>query len=215
MATKTQSAEVLLKQFKEPFEPKLVKFRTGGGSKQLAYIDARDVMKRLDDVVGTENWQDDYVAIEGGIICKLSIRIGEEWITKSNGANYTKIEPVKGGLSGALKRAAVEWGIGRYLYYLPTSANSNNVSQWPKWAIPGSNIEKWEDVAEMEAEAETGMDEEEVFENAVTVTMQITAAKTSEELKEIKDKLDPTAQRLLADLIANKADELTRNDTSS
>ncbi len=215
MATKSQSAEVLLKQLKEPFEPKLVKFRVGGGSTQLAYIDARDVMKRLDDVMGVENWQDKYTAVEGGFICELSLRIGDEWITKSNGANNTKIEAVKGGISSALKRAAVEWGVGRYLYYLPKSAKPNNVAQWPAWAKPGSNVEKWEDVAEMEADQDTGMDEEEVFENALTITEKIRNADSTEALKKIKDELDPTAQRLLADLIANKADELTRNDTSS
>ena len=214
MAGKSLSAEVLLKQLKEPFEPRLVKFRKGGGTGLLAYIDARDVMKRLDDVLGVENWQDKYTAVDGGFVCELSIKIGDDWITKSNGANNTKIEAVKGGISSALKRAAVNWGIGRYLYYLPTSANSSNVEKWPAWAKPGNNIENWEDVAEMEAETETGMDEEEQFANAVTVTMQITEAKTTEELKKIKDGLDPTAQRLLADLIANKSDELTRNESS-
>ena len=214
MAQKSQSAETLLKQLKDPFEPKLVKFRKGGGSGLLAYIDARDVMKRLDDVMGVENWQTKEHRVDGGFVCELSLRIGDEWITKTGAANDTKVEALKGGSSSALKRAAVNWGIGRYLYYLPTSANSGNVDKWPAWAKPGAT-EKWEDVAELEAEAETGMDEEESFANAITVTMQIQEAKTTEELKEIKDKLDPTAQRLLADLIANKADELTRNGTSS
>ena len=41
-----------------------------------------------------------------------------EWIKKSDGSGATDIEPVKGGLSGALKRAASVLGIGRYLYTL-------------------------------------------------------------------------------------------------
>ena len=40
------------------------------------------------------------------------------WITKWDGAENTDVEGVKGGLSGAMKRAAVQWGIGRYLYGL-------------------------------------------------------------------------------------------------
>lgn len=35
---------------------------------------------------------------------------------QTDGAENTDIEPVKGGLSDAYKRAAVKWGIGRYLY---------------------------------------------------------------------------------------------------
>ncbi len=38
---------------------------------------------------------------------------------KSDGAGSTDIEPIKGGLSNAFKRAASIWNIGRYLYELP------------------------------------------------------------------------------------------------
>ena len=38
------------------------------------------------------------------------------FITKWDGAEDSDIEPVKGGLSDSMKRAAVQWGIGRYLY---------------------------------------------------------------------------------------------------
>jgi hypothetical protein len=39
-------------------------------------------------------------------------------VWKEDGAENTDIEAVKGGLSGAMKRAAVQWGCGRYLYGL-------------------------------------------------------------------------------------------------
>ena len=54
------------------------------------------------------------IAIEVGI----SIRINGEWITKYDVSDPTQIEPVKGGFSGAMKRAGAQWGIGRYLYQL-------------------------------------------------------------------------------------------------
>jgi hypothetical protein len=85
----------------------------------LAYIDARDVMDRLDAVVGPENWQDCYHETpKGRVICVLSIRVGDTWISKSDGAGETQVEGEKGAISDALKRAAVKWGIGRYLYDL-------------------------------------------------------------------------------------------------
>lgn len=43
-----------------------------------------------------------------------------EWLEKTDGAENTDYEPVKGGLSDAMKRAASQWGIGRYLYKLGT-----------------------------------------------------------------------------------------------
>ena len=85
----------------------------------LAYLTARAIQDRLDNVCGPENWRNEYdTAPGGGVLCGISIRCGDEWITKWDGASQTDIEAVKGGLSAALKRAAVQWGIGRYLYDL-------------------------------------------------------------------------------------------------
>lgn len=83
----------------------------------VAYVTARAIQDRLDAVCGPENWKNVFRAgPAGGVLCGLAIRIGGEWVTKWNGAENTDIESVKGGLSAATKRAAVEWGIGRYLY---------------------------------------------------------------------------------------------------
>lgn len=112
-----------------PFAPEAVHWRaqtvTERGGKHsalaLAYLDARDVQDRLDGVCGPENWQDAYQETpKGRIICALSIRIGDDWITKSDGAGDTDVEGEKGALSDAMKRAAVKWGIGRYLYSMPS-----------------------------------------------------------------------------------------------
>lgn len=111
-----------------PFSPEAIHWRSqsiaanGTSALALAYIDARDVMARLDDVCGPANWQDRYTETpKGRIICTLSIRVGDEWIDKSDGAGNTDVEGDKGALSDALKRAAVKWGIGRYLYDLPAT----------------------------------------------------------------------------------------------
>lgn len=85
----------------------------------LAYITNRAIMQRLDDVCQPENWKNQYQpGPHGGIVCGLSIRCADEWVTKWDGADNTAVEAVKGGLSDAMKRAAVQWGIGRYLYNL-------------------------------------------------------------------------------------------------
>jgi hypothetical protein len=84
----------------------------------LAYIDARDVMDRLDSIVGPDGWQCRYPHANGKTVCEIGIRINGEWVWKADGAGDTDYEAEKGALSDAFKRAAVRWGIGRYLYDL-------------------------------------------------------------------------------------------------
>jgi hypothetical protein len=116
---------------KTPFAPSDVSWRIGqAGKKQngdiwakvLAYLDNRCIQDRLDEVVGPANWRNEYAkGPEGGVLCGLSIKIDGEWVTKWDGAENTDIESIKGGLSDSMKRAAVQWGIGRYLYELGES----------------------------------------------------------------------------------------------
>lgn len=82
----------------------------------LAYIDSRDVQERLDAVCGPENWQDKYHVFGTTMICEIGIKVGDSWIWKSDGAGSTDIEAEKGQISDSFKRAAVKWGVGRYLY---------------------------------------------------------------------------------------------------
>lgn len=89
-------------------------------AKVLAYVTNRAIMKRLDEVCGKAGWRNEYRDIpnNGGVECGISIKVDGEWITKWDAAENTQVEAVKGGRSGAMKRAAVQWGIGRYLYNL-------------------------------------------------------------------------------------------------
>ena len=104
----------------ELFDSTDVEWRIGrsgqGWAKALAYITNRAIMERLDDVVGVANWKNEYVKLDNGILCGLSLKIDGEWVTKWDGAEPTHIESFKGGLSASMKRTAVQWGIGRYLY---------------------------------------------------------------------------------------------------
>ncbi len=97
----------------------------------VPYLDARAIADRLDEVVGQMNWKDSYTPwhdCTGGKktkqsqLCTISIFDAEnnQWIDKTDGAEDSDIEPIKGGLSDAFKRAAVKWNIGRYLYSFST-----------------------------------------------------------------------------------------------
>lgn len=88
----------------------------------LAYITNRAIQHRLDEVCGPANWRNEFrewnVGGKSGVLCGISIKIDGEWVTKWDGAENTDVEPLKGGLSDSMKRAGVQWGIGRYLYNL-------------------------------------------------------------------------------------------------
>lgn len=109
-----------------PFPPTDIDWRLGGENGErsrglaLPFLTARQIMDRLDQVCGPENWQDRYEFHGSRTVCYLSLCISGEWVTKADGAGDSSVEAEKGAISDALKRAAVKWGIGRYLYQLGT-----------------------------------------------------------------------------------------------
>jgi hypothetical protein len=112
----------LLEKLSAPFAPATVSWRLGPTNADktrglpLAYIDSRDVQDRLNDVCGTD-WQVRFPwAIPGKMTCEIGIKIDAEWIWRGDGAGDSDVEAEKGAFSDAFKRAAVRWGIGRYLY---------------------------------------------------------------------------------------------------
>lgn len=122
----------------------------GSAAMALAYIDARDVMNRLDDVCGPDGWQCRYPHATTKTVCEIGIRVDGEWIWKADGAGDSDIEAEKGALSDAFKRAAVRWGIGRYLYDLDSPwvdcehyVNHQGKKVWKKWiGDPWAKVKK-------------------------------------------------------------------------
>ena len=111
---------------KAPFSLSDLEWRVGSTFKDgqegllLFYVNARAIMDRLDDVFGIDGWKSDYEVYENGVICTLTATTEDgKLIQKSNGAEFTQMSGFKGGISGALKRAASDLGIGRYLYDMP------------------------------------------------------------------------------------------------
>ena len=104
----------------EPFSDTDIEWRvqrSGQGDKGIwaqivPYLDARAVQDRLDDVFGMDCWSDNYRFIKSGVVCTLSVKFMDkfkncDWVQKQDGSDFTDIEPMKGGISSALKRAAV------------------------------------------------------------------------------------------------------------
>ena len=121
----------MMEELRKPFLPGEIEWRIGRAGKKsdgkiwanaLAYVTARAVRDRLDDVFGICGWREEYRAVadmpKEGIICRLWFKVGDEWLWREDGAQQTDIESFKGGISDSLKRAAASPGIGRYLYNL-------------------------------------------------------------------------------------------------
>ncbi len=130
----TQIKQGIQEHLAKPFDAGEVKFKPGAVSGNramaMAYITSRAVQDRLDEVVGVECWQDEYSPLpDGSMLCKLSVRILDEWVTKMDVGSPSEQpdegDRVKAAVSDALKRAAVKFGIGRYLYRFP--------AQWCDW----------------------------------------------------------------------------------
>jgi len=137
----------LLNRLSKPFSANQIHWRVGSTTKDnkrgmaLAYLDARDVMDRLDAVCGN-NWSDSYQEVAGRVVCSITIN----GVTRSDGAGDTQVEAEKGGLSDAFKRAAVKFGIGRYLYRLDSEWVALDSKRkivrpptLPDWALPDDN----------------------------------------------------------------------------
>lgn len=156
-AAPTDPRQILRLALAEPFHADEINWKPQAISKDktkalaVAFINARAVMDRLDDVVGPLGWQDDYETHpDGSVTCRLSLKDGVEWVTKQDVGGESeqpdRHDKRKAAFSDALKRAGVQWGIGRYLYHLP--------KQWcdyddkkrqfirtptlPAWALPGA-----------------------------------------------------------------------------
>lgn len=125
-----EESKKILEELSKPFLPEDIDWRVQSVSQNqngqrvlvLPYITSRAVLNRLDQVCGGF-WQSSFEKITVSNIeafqCSISIKMGNEWVMRTDAAEVSDIESVKGGHSNALKRAGVQWGIGRYLYDLP------------------------------------------------------------------------------------------------
>jgi hypothetical protein len=118
-----ETAQEMFDELCRPFAAEEIEWRIGSTNADktkgmaLAYMDARAVMDRFDAVCGPDGWQCNYTMSGPVAICNIGVLMPSgAWIWKADGAGATDVEGEKGMLSDALKRAAVRWGVGRYLY---------------------------------------------------------------------------------------------------
>ena len=127
-------------QLQAPFPPEDIEWRaqSSGMDKNgnawamiMPYVTNRAIQERLDNVFGIFGWENEYREVRQdtkiSFLCGITVMdqttTGKNFprqVTKWDGADETNFENFKGGLSNSMKRAGVQFGIGRYLYNLDT-----------------------------------------------------------------------------------------------
>lgn len=129
-----------------PFPVSEVEWRVGATTKAkdkciaLAYVDARTVQRRLDEVLGPFGWE---TYTQTPHLCTITVHLPDgRSLSRTDAAGDTQVEAEKGAFSTAFKRAAAQFGVGRYLYSLPNkwvpmrSPYDFDKPELPAWATP-------------------------------------------------------------------------------
>lgn len=149
---------LIMKELQKPFKEEEIEWRVGATNKDktmglaLPYVTNKAIQNRLDEVFGVFGWKNEFKQWKGNSqLCGISIwdEDKHEWLTKYDGADDTTMESTKGGLSDSMKRAAVQFGIGRYLYkldpiWVPLKDGKylDFIPQLPIWALPYEEQER-------------------------------------------------------------------------
>jgi hypothetical protein len=103
-----------------PYKWRVQSFSKSGNPQAtcVAYIDSRDVMDRLDEVC-VFGWQRSHTEIKGNIYCSIGVNMPDgTQLWRQDCGTESSTEKEKGESSDSFKRAAVNWGVGRFLYDL-------------------------------------------------------------------------------------------------
>jgi len=177
--TRDEWSAYLHEELRKPFPTGVLQWRAAakprggqGGQGQVevvSYLDARYIQGRFDEVVGPGNWQIDYKEIAGaifagiGILCPIDGRVTWKWdtghVTQNEKEKARQDFGAKGSATDGEKRAAVQWGVGRYVYGLGRPTMPCSISQrgnpyniqkpgykhLPWWAVPIEEALTWEE----------------------------------------------------------------------
>ncbi len=203
----------------EPFDMEEIRWKPaivkGDRAMALAYVTSRAIMDRLDEVVGLDCWQDEYAFMpDGSVTCKLSLKIDGQWLTKMDIGGQSEQpddhDKHKAAVSDALKRAAVKWGLGRFLYrlpqqwcdYDPQKKQFKVMPKLPDWVFPPKK-------KEIEQPKRLSADEQSTFDRWVkTIENEVTTVDECNAVRrQIADEQIPgrALQKMLWDFLCDHA----------
>lgn len=147
-----------------PFEADLIEWRAGAVTKDrskclaLAYVDSRHYMQRLDQV--DPDWGDQYeIYPDATVLCRLTVA----GVTRCDLGSKDEADEnsLTAAAAQAFKRACVKFGLGRHLYFTPSTwveydAGRKRISDHGKYLLRQMNAQ----VSQQQPPAATPEDDE-------------------------------------------------------
>lgn len=111
----TEWNSALVDALRAPVPESEIKTRVQGG-RTLRYTTDKFVFDRLDETVGPQGWQDDYVVVGTSVTCHLKVLGVMKSAVSDTNEKAQFGGPFMNGQARALKRAAMKFGIARELW---------------------------------------------------------------------------------------------------
>ena len=148
----------------------------------VAYIDSRDVQDMLDAHCV---WSDRYYSEGGLLFCEITIYADGREYKRSDTGSESQAEAQKGHSSDAFKRAAVKFGVGRFLYslgmqYLP--ANEKKTGGNYPYVVDTNNKKVWDITKHINGSVKSMPPIKKPVINTERLTARLTACTTVEQL---------------------------------
>jgi len=186
-----------LQELRKPFHPSHVTWKPGMLSKDqgkalaLAYADLRAYQNRLDEVCGMD-WSVTYTPWGERIVCHLTI----QGVTRSSSGepdSQSERSEIAGTAAEAqaFKRACAMFGLGRYLYNLPSvwveyDLNTKHFTEKAKAKLEGIIVQHYRRTVN-----ETDKEESE---QGRTLTVQTLSTERADEMKEATEQMQNSVE---------------------
>ncbi len=201
------------------FKPAVVA-KDGNRALALGYADARCYMDRLDLVLGVAGWQTSFEVVgTHSVKLRLLCKIDDEWVGKEDVGSFSDQpdpgDKMKAAVSDGIKRAAVQFGVGRYLYnlpqiwadYDPQKRQFTKPPTLPAWALPTNVSKKGQAQKLLAIKEETRQAIAEKCRDGNYRLSQVLEAVGCTPFKQLSDATEEAGQKILAylDQLSQKA----------
>jgi len=136
-------------------------------------------------------WSDRYYSEGGLLFCEITIYADGREYKRSDTGSESNVERQKGHSSDAFKRAAVKFGIGRFLYDLPVkkvASNEKKTNGKHPFVVDGKGNRVWDLTKHINSLHKKPI-------SKLTADRLLSRCKTIEELQKVYSSLSPTEKK--------------------
>ncbi|WP_394749565.1 Rad52/Rad22 family DNA repair protein [Spongiimicrobium salis] len=174
----------------------------------VAYIDSRDVQDVLD---ANCVWSDRYYCEGGLLFCEITIYADGHEYKRSDTGSESNVEKQKGHSSDAFKRAAVKFGVGRFLYDLPihkVTSNQAKTSGKQPHVVDDKGNRVWDLTKHINSTIKN-KSKNKTDQKNLTADRRLQRCTTVEQLKKVYESLTPLEKKAWSVLKENMKQKLT------